>query len=99
MMTFNDKINWLKKYYPYKLSRAWYEENPVRTCAIYRREYHKWYQGQIDRITDEVRAKNAEKTEALVKRSLELFGKKISQLTPEQRRVMFTEALALARCQ
>lgn len=99
MKTLADKTTWLLNHTSYNVTRAWYEINPARTAAIYDREYKKYLRITLSKRKTEViesnRAAHHEQSERIAKKSIELFGKKISELNLSEKKVMLEESINL----
>ncbi|MBK0084573.1 hypothetical protein IAE51_11795 [Lactococcus sp. S64] len=99
MKTLAEKTTWLLNHTSYNVTRAWYEVNPARTAAIYDREYKKYLRITLNKRKNEViesnRAAHQEQSEWIAKKCFELFGKKASELTLYEKKVMFQESIEL----
>jgi hypothetical protein len=99
MKTLAEKTTWLLKHTSYNVTRAWYDSNPARTAAIYDREYKKYLRITLSQRKAEViasdRAAHKAQSDRIAQKSLELFGKKVSELTLAEKQVLFKEAINL----
>ncbi|WP_259755149.1 hypothetical protein [Lactococcus lactis] len=71
----------------------------ARTAAIYDREYKKYLRITLNKRKNEViesnRVAHQEQSERIAKKCFELFGKKASELTLSEKKVMFQESIEL----
>jgi hypothetical protein len=85
--TLHQKICWLKAHYK-DYSYHWYESNPARSEALFKKEYTKFQKRQVRMIHQELAQEQEQKRQLWEKRAVERFEKSFSQLNRSEKRAL-----------
>ncbi|MFK4964790.1 hypothetical protein [Lactococcus garvieae] len=88
--TLTEQIYWLKRHYR-DYSMAWYQSNPARTQAIYRKEYGKYLHLQKERVCRQLKEEREEKRSFWEEISLSRYHKSFEELSRSEKRTLVLE--------